>query len=164
MWNSNISQKGRWTNASKVKFLTSPFLIPLFIREDVPLCMVHDQGRCRSLVVIREGYDSWVFGSVYIHQDTSILSRGERKHFQCTGWILVTHGTISQFNQLYKLLTFSSSYWLWFLQTYVGTKHAHSRPTNNYQISTAQAYRSMFKQVLKVKDKVLYNMKTYQIF
>lgn len=105
MWNSNISQKGLLTNDSKVEFLTPPpFLIPLFICEDVPLCVVHYQGRCRSLVVIRESYDSWVFSSVYIHQDTSILSQGGKAHsmywlnlsytwnhyssFSCTNYLL----------------------------------------------------------------------------
>lgn len=116
----------------KIEFLTQPFLIPLFICEDIPLCVVHYQSRCGSLVVIREGYDSWVLSSVYIHQDTSILSRG-KKHIQCTSWISVTHEPLhSSISCTNTLLPFCSSYWFWFLQTYVGIKYAHSRPTSHY--------------------------------
>lgn len=147
----------------KIEFLTQPFLIPLFICEDIPLCVVHYQSRCGSLMVIREGYDSWVLSSVYIHQDTSILSR-EKSTFNVLveSQLHMNHYTVQSAVQthcfLSAVLTGSDSY-----------KHmlALNMHTVGLQIITdlySTAYRNMSKQVLKVKDTVSYNMKTYQLF
>lgn len=158
MWNSNIFQKGLWTNDSKkIEFLTQAFLIPLFICEDIPLCVVHYQGRCGSLVVIRESYDSWVLSSVYIHQDTSILSR-EKSTFSgpVESQLHTKHYTVQSAVQtrrfLSAVLTGSDSY-----------QHmlALNMHTVGLQIITdlySTAYRNMSKQVLKVKGTVSYNM------